>query len=112
MVFDNLFAIHEHVFNIMCGATIDDISIDAIRQNRGYTGIRVEHYDIGLLSGIKGLELSGYEIHMGETALPETSHAFQVFETPQGATDYTDGALNADGQSNKTVSDLGFPSGL
>jgi adenosylcobyric acid synthase len=53
--------------------------------------------DIGLLSGIKGLELSGYEIHMGETASPETSHAFQVFEIPQGATDYRDGSLNADG---------------
>lgn len=53
--------------------------------------------DVGLLSGTKGQELIGYEIHMGETRSEEKSNAFQVFETPQGATNYGDGMLNARG---------------
>ena len=53
--------------------------------------------DIGLLAGTKGQELEGYEIHMGQSQCAEESHAFQVFETPQGATDYGDGTLNAQG---------------
>ncbi|OGO25054.1 MAG: hypothetical protein A2144_13560 [Chloroflexi bacterium RBG_16_50_9] len=52
---------------------------------------------IGVLSGTKGQEIGGYEIHMGQTDSQEKLHAFQVFETPQGATDYSDGALNAQG---------------
>jgi len=53
--------------------------------------------DLGLLSGTKGQEIVGYEIHMGQTRCEEGLSAFQVFETPQGATDYGDGALNARG---------------
>ncbi len=53
--------------------------------------------DLGLLSGTKGQELVGYEIHMGQTSSGESLNAFQVLETPQGATDYTDGTLNAQG---------------
>jgi len=53
--------------------------------------------DHGLLAGAKGQELVGYEIHMGETASQGAPGAFQVFETPQGATDYGDGMLNEQG---------------
>jgi adenosylcobyric acid synthase len=53
--------------------------------------------DIGLLSGTKGLELTGYEIHMGHTRSEERDDAFQITETPQGPADYTDGVLNPRG---------------
>jgi len=53
--------------------------------------------DLGLLSGTKGQELVGYEIHMGQTSFKEKSNAFQILETPQGAADYGDGTLNARG---------------
>jgi adenosylcobyric acid synthase len=51
----------------------------------------------GLLSGAKGLEITGYEIHMGQTICREKVPSFQIFETPQGDADYLDGALNAKG---------------
>jgi adenosylcobyric acid synthase len=53
--------------------------------------------DTGLLSGAKGLEIAGYEIHMGQTQSREKMIAFRIIETPQGATDYTDGILNEKG---------------
>ena len=51
----------------------------------------------GLLAGVKGQEISGYEIHMGQTRSEEKTSAFQITETPQGKADYTDGVLNAQG---------------
>ena len=51
----------------------------------------------GLLSGSEGIELSGYEIHMGQTIFQDGSSAFRITETPQGATDHLDGILNKDG---------------
>ncbi|MGD0780696.1 MAG: cobyric acid synthase [Dehalococcoidales bacterium] len=51
----------------------------------------------GLLAGTKGMEINGYEIHMGQTRSEEKSNAFKVIETPQGRTDYLDGALDATG---------------
>ena len=53
--------------------------------------------DRGLLGGMKGQELVGYEIHMGHTGSDKNTTAFQVFETPQGTADYRDGTLNAEG---------------
>ncbi len=53
--------------------------------------------DPGLLDGTKGLELTGYEIHMGQTRSEEKASAFQIIETPQGVADYADGVLNARG---------------
>jgi adenosylcobyric acid synthase len=53
--------------------------------------------DLGLLSGTKGQELTGYEIHMGQTRHEEKANAFQIMETPQGVADYRDGMLNEPG---------------
>lgn len=51
----------------------------------------------GLLAGVKRQELTGYEIHMGQTSGDDDTSAFLIFETPQGAADYYDGTLNAEG---------------
>jgi len=53
--------------------------------------------DRGLFTGMKGQEVTGYEIHMGQTSGAEAVSAFQTFATPQGATDYYDGSLNTQG---------------
>jgi adenosylcobyric acid synthase len=53
--------------------------------------------DSGLLAGTKGQEITGYEIHMGQTRRGEETSAFQILETPQGPADYTDGVLNSTG---------------
>jgi adenosylcobyric acid synthase len=53
--------------------------------------------DAGLLSGAKGMEVSGYEIHMGKSKHNEKSNAFRITETPQGATGYNDGMVNEKG---------------
>jgi adenosylcobyric acid synthase len=53
--------------------------------------------DRGLLEGMKGQELMGYEIHMGQTRCDGDMSAFHICETPQGRVDYSDGMLNAQG---------------
>jgi adenosylcobyric acid synthase len=53
--------------------------------------------DFGLLAGLKGQEIGGYEIHMGRTEVKGDSRPFRVMETPKGAADYPDGAINASG---------------
>ncbi|HEX73900.1 MAG TPA: cobyric acid synthase [Dehalococcoidia bacterium] len=54
--------------------------------------------DRGLLEGMKGQELVGYEIHMGRTKCDGDTSAFNIFETPQGRVDYFDGTLNEKGK--------------
>ena len=53
--------------------------------------------DLGLLAGTRGQEINGYEIHMGQTRSDGKNNAFQIIETPQGVTNYTDGVLNTRG---------------
>ena len=53
--------------------------------------------DRGLLEGMKGQELTGYEIHMGQTSSKGDMGAFHIFETPKGTVDYFDGRLNTRG---------------
>jgi adenosylcobyric acid synthase len=54
--------------------------------------------DIGLLTGTKGQEVAGYEIHMGQTRSHEQFSAFQITGTPQGPADYPDGVLDSSGK--------------
>jgi adenosylcobyric acid synthase len=53
--------------------------------------------DCGLLAGTKGEEITGYEIHLGQTRGKEKAGAFQIIATPEGPADYPDGVLNRDG---------------
>jgi adenosylcobyric acid synthase len=53
--------------------------------------------DRGLLAGMKGQEITGYEIHMGQTKIGGSTPLFHVFETPRGQADYFDGALDQSG---------------
>jgi adenosylcobyric acid synthase len=53
--------------------------------------------DEGLLKGLKGIEVTGYEIHMGQTRSQNCRPAFQILETPQGKANYFDGAVNSNG---------------
>jgi len=50
----------------------------------------------GLFEGLKGIEITGYEIHMGQTGSQNHPAAFQVVETPQGKANYLDGAASDD----------------
>ncbi|MDP2729030.1 MAG: cobyric acid synthase [Dehalococcoidales bacterium] len=53
--------------------------------------------DRGLLEGMKGQELVGYEIHMGQTGNKQSAGAFSIVETPEGKADYLDGTLDTQG---------------
>ncbi len=51
----------------------------------------------GLLEGMSGQEITGYEIHMGRTETRGSNNAFHILETPKGSADYADGAINEQG---------------
>jgi adenosylcobyric acid synthase len=51
----------------------------------------------GLLEDLKGIEVTGYEIHMGQTKSHNCQPVFQILETPQGKADYFDGAVSSNG---------------
>jgi adenosylcobyric acid synthase len=53
--------------------------------------------DRGLLSGMAGQELIGYEIHMGQTQTEGGSSPFRIYQTPEGVVNYEDGTMNASG---------------
>jgi adenosylcobyric acid synthase len=51
----------------------------------------------GILASLKGLEVSGYEIHMGQCSMHREQHLSCVFQPPQGEEEYLDGAVNPAG---------------
>jgi adenosylcobyric acid synthase len=51
--------------------------------------------DRGLLAGLKGEIIGGYEIHMGRTVSPD--RPFRITETQDGGADYPDGSVNEAG---------------
>jgi adenosylcobyric acid synthase len=51
----------------------------------------------GLLARTKDIEISGYEIHMGQTRNVEKNAAFKVVEASQGKPNYHDGAIDHTG---------------
>jgi adenosylcobyric acid synthase len=68
--------------------------------NHGKTTTQVKAQvaaDVGLLKGLKGIKVTGYEIHMGQTRSQKCQPAFRILETPQGKADYFDGAVSSDG---------------
>jgi adenosylcobyric acid synthase len=53
--------------------------------------------DDGLFKGLKDIDITGYEIHMGQTRNRNCRPVLQVLETPQGKVDYFDGAVSHNG---------------
>jgi adenosylcobyric acid synthase len=53
--------------------------------------------DYGLFKGLKDVDVTGYEIHMGQTRNHNCQPALHILETPQGKVDYFDGAVNNNG---------------
>ena len=51
----------------------------------------------GLFKGLEDIDVTGYEIHMGQTENNYCRPAFHITETPQGQADYFDGAVSHDG---------------
>ena len=54
--------------------------------------------DSGVLAGLQGLGVEGYEIHQGSTIVVSGQPAFRIHRTPDGASDHCDGCLDNTGR--------------
>lgn len=75
---------------------LDNTTIFSSRKTTTQVKARITA-DEGLLKGLKNMEVTGYEIHMGRTISQNCSAVFQILETPQGKADYFDGAVSSNG---------------
>jgi adenosylcobyric acid synthase len=64
----------------------------ATRQVKGI--VNANH---GLLEGMRGEVITGYEIHMGKTSGNGRERVFRINDTPQGTDGYDDGTLSTPG---------------
>jgi len=53
--------------------------------------------DKGLLSGLNGMEVEGYEIHSGKSSGKSVTPLINITETPRGKADYSDGSISLNG---------------
>ena len=73
-------------------------STTTFHNDKTTTQVKARVYaDKGLLKGIKDIEVTGYEIHMGQTKSQNCQPVLKVFETPQGKADYFDGITSDNG---------------
>lgn len=53
--------------------------------------------DVGLLEGLSGTVIEGYEIHMGQTGSDESNAVFEIIERSADTASHADGAVTSDG---------------
>ncbi|MBN1368335.1 MAG: cobyric acid synthase [Dehalococcoidales bacterium] len=83
--------------NITPGLGLLDINTEFVPEKKTTQVKAKVAADSGLLAGLKGTKVTGYEIHMGQTA-GKKNPVLRVIKTPQGIGSYFDGAVNKNGR--------------